>query len=178
MSDLYHQAILSQVYVCVTQKHTMMQHKQFKIDAGKSRFDEQTKLFGVNPNDIKISTEDTEGKLSVLEYTGNVKGGPPLHFHNNQDEIFYILEGKYTFQVGEEKYMMTAGDTIFLPRQIPHSFAQISEKGKMLFFFHPSGKIEDYFRKTGSLKSMPTPEEGAKIFEDHDMKVVGPPIAF
>jgi quercetin dioxygenase-like cupin family protein len=155
-----------------------MQHKQFKIEAGKSRFGEETKLFGLSPNDIKISAEDTEGQLSVLEYTGHVKGGPPLHFHNNQNEIFYILEGEYTFQVGEEKYLMKEGDTIFLPRQIPHSFAQISEEGKMLFFFQPSGDMENYFRKTGSLKSMPAPEEGSKIFEEYGMKVVGPPIAF
>ncbi len=155
-----------------------MQRKSFKIEAGKSRFGEETKLFGLSPNDIKISTDDTEGQLSVLEYTGHAKGGPPLHFHNNQDEIFYILEGEYKFQVGDEKYLMNEGDTIFLPRQIPHSFAQISEKGKMLFFFQPSGDMENYFRKTGSLKSMPTPEEGAKIFADHDMKVVGPPLSF
>jgi quercetin 2,3-dioxygenase len=59
-----------------------------------------------------------------------------------------------------------------------HTFAQLSEKGKMLFFFQPSGKMEDYFRAIGKLTGPPSPEQGAKIFADHDMKVVGPPLTY
>jgi hypothetical protein len=39
--------------------------------------------------------------------------------------------------------------------------------------FQPSGKMEDFFRALGALKTQPTPEEGAKIFAAHDMQVVG-----
>jgi len=48
----------------------------------------------------------------------------------------------------------------------------------MFFLFQPSGKMEDFFRVIGKLTSPPTPEQGAKIFADHDMKVVGPPLQF
>jgi quercetin dioxygenase-like cupin family protein len=154
-----------------------MQGKPFRIESGKSRFGEETKLFSLHPNDIKISAEDTNHQLSVFEYSGNGKGGPPLHFHPEQDEIFYILEGEYTFKAGDETYSLKAGDSIFLPRKVPHCFAQTSEKGKMLYFFTPSGKMEDYFRKVGSLSGLPTPQEGAKIFADHGMEVIGPPLA-
>ena len=150
--------------------------KGFVVKAKKSRFDETTKLYGNSPNDIKVSTKDTNGDLTIFEYTGNVKGGPPLHIHLHQDEIFFIVEGNYTFKVGEDIHQLTVGDTIFLPRQVPHTFAQTSETGKMFFLFTPSGKMEDYFRVIGSLTAPPTPEQGAKIFADHDMKVVGPPL--
>lgn len=150
----------------------------FVVKATESRFKETTKLNGKSPNDIKISSKDTNNNLTVFEYTGNEKGGPPLHIHLKQDEIFFIVEGEYLFQVGSEKHKLKVGDTIFLPRKVPHTFAQISETGKMFFMFQPSGKMEDFFRKLGSLTQPPTPQQGAKIFEDHEMKVVGPPLSY
>lgn len=152
--------------------------KGFVVKASESRFGEKTLVGGKSPNNIKVSQKDTDSDLTVFEYIGNEKGGPPLHVHPNQDEIFFIVEGTYLFQVGEDKHTLTTGDTIFLPRTIPHTFAQLSEKGKMFFLFQPSGKMEDFFRVLGSLTAPPTPEQGAKIFADHDMKVVGPPLSF
>lgn len=150
--------------------------KGFVVKAGESRFGEHTMLSGINPNDIKVSGKDTDGKLTVFEYTGKVKGGPPLHIHLMQDEIFFIVDGEYTFKVGDEIHYLKPGDSIFLPRKVPHCFAQTTGIGKMFFMFQPSGKMEDYFRTLGALRGQPTPEQGAKIFADHDMKVVGPPL--
>lgn len=150
----------------------------FVVKKGQSRFGETTKIGGVSPNDIKVSSKDTKGLLTVFEYTGKEKGGPPLHVHPNQDEVFFIQEGSYRFQVGDETHLLSVGDMIFLPRNIPHTFAQRTDTGKMLFFFQPSGKMEDYFRVLGKLQAPPTPQEGAKIFADHDMKVVGPPLSY
>ncbi len=151
--------------------------KGFVVKANESRFKESTVLSGgTSPNDIKVSSKDTDGKLTVFEYTGNVRGGPPLHIHHKQDEIFFIVEGEYTFKVGEDIHYLKRGDTIFLPRKVPHAFTQTSDKGKMYFMFQPSGKMEDYFRKLATFKGQPTPEEGAKLFADYEMKVVGPPL--
>lgn len=150
----------------------------FVVKANESRFGEKTKVNGLSPNDIKVSSKDTNGNLTVFEYIGNEKGGPPLHMHLSQDEVFFIIEGEYTFQVGDDKHLLKGGDTIFLPRKVAHAFAQTSEKGKMYFMFTPSGRMEDFFRAIGALKEPPPPELGAKIFADHEMQVVGPPLQF
>ncbi|MEI6088318.1 MAG: cupin domain-containing protein [Bacteroidota bacterium] len=152
--------------------------KGFVIKANESRFDEKTLLGGKNPNSIKVSSKDTGNNLTVFEYIGNEKGGPPLHYHLKQDEIFIIIDGEYLFKVGDETYTLKTGDTIFLPRKVPHAFAQITDTGKMYFMFQPSGKMEDFFRTLGALTAPPTPEQGAKIFADNDMKIVGPPLSF
>ncbi len=152
--------------------------KSFVVKANESRFDEKTLLGGKSPNNIKISSKDTGGNLTVFEYTGNEKGGPPMHIHLKQDEIFFIVEGEYLFKAGEDSYTLKAGDTIFLPRNVPHSFAQLTDTGKMFFMFQPSGKMEDFFRAMGALTAPPSPEQGAKIFADHEMIVTGPPLQF
>ncbi len=162
----------------VQAQKTKRPNKGFVVKAKESRFSEKTLIGGKSPNDIKVSKKDTNSDLTVFEYTGNEKGGPPLHVHPHQDEIFFIVQGEYLFQVGEDKHSLMAGDTIFLPRTVPHAFAQLTDNGKMFFLFQPSGKMEDFFRAIGNLTSAPTPEQGAKMFADHDMKVVGPPLQF
>ena len=146
------------------------------VKAGEARFGETTNLFGTSPNDIKVSVKDTNGSLAIFEYNGSEKGGPPLHVHPHQDEIFYVLAGQYRFQAGHEKYELKVGDTIFLPRNVPHTFAQLTDSGRLIFFLQPAGQMEDYFRAVGELTAKPTPQEGAKLFADHNMQVVGPPL--
>ncbi len=151
----------------------------FKVNAGEARFGKHYKMKGVTLNtlDIKISGNDTENDLAVFEQTGlTPNGGPPLHIHRFQDEWFYVVEGEYLFQVGEDKYQMTSGDTIFLPRNVQHAFIQLSEKGKMIVSYLPSGKMEAFFQMTDQWTSPPSKEEIAKVFKDHDMIVVGSPL--
>lgn len=153
--------------------------KGFKVNSGEARFGSHYNMKGVTQNilDIKISSKDTDGDIAIFEESGfTPNGGPPLHIHPYQDEIFYILEGEYLFQVADEKYQMKPGDTIFLPRKIQHAFMQLSDKGKVIITFIPAGKMEDFFKTTDSWTSPPTIKEIEKTFEDHDMKVVGPPL--
>jgi quercetin dioxygenase-like cupin family protein len=153
--------------------------KVFKVKAGEGRMPGSIQLKGVNQNilDVKVSGKDTDGSLAIFEQTSlSPKRGTPLHVHALQDEIFYVLEGEYIFQVAEERYELKTGDSIFLPRKVPHAWAQVSDKGKMTVTLQPAGKLEEFFLAMAALKMEPTPGEIAKIFADHDMQVVGPAI--
>lgn len=153
--------------------------KGFKIKAGEGRIHGHIHLKGVNSNilDVKISGKDTGGALAVFEQTSlSPKRGTPLHLHYFQDEVFYVLEGEYLFQVGEEKHRLKTGDSIFLPRKVSHAWTQLSEKGKMMVTLQPAGKLEEFFVTMAAMKTEPTPMEVAQVFEDHEMKVVGPPL--
>ena len=148
----------------------------FVVDAGKSRFGADNKFMGIHPNDLKISGKDTDGQLSVFDYTGYAKVGPALHIHFHQDEIFTVIEGTYRFVVGKETYLLTNGQTIFLPRGIPHTWIQLTDKGRLIYFLQPAGKMEEFFSYMGTVKQRLTDEEMARIHEAHGMKVVGPPL--
>ena len=131
-------------------KNIMGTDKGFKVNAGEDRFGEHSKMMGVTSNilDLKISSKDTAGQLSVFEQIGlTYKGGPPLHIHPHQDEFFYVIDGEYLYQVGDDKYQMKAGDTIFLPRGVPHAFVQLKEKGRLIVGYQPSGEMEEFFRE-------------------------------
>lgn len=156
-----------------------MNNRGFKVNEGEARFGIHYKMKGVTLNtlDIKISGTDTEGGLAVFEQTGlTPNGGPPLHIHPFQDEWFYVVEGEYLFQVGDDKFDIKVGDTIFLPRNVQHAFIQLTEKGKMIVSYIPAGKMESFFKATNDWTCPPTKEQIIKVFADHDMKVVGPPL--
>lgn len=164
-------------------KFQSIQHitKGFKVRAGKARFGMSYKMKGVTLNtlDVKISGRDTGGKLVVFEQTGlTPKGGPPLHIHLYQDEWFYIIDGQYEFQVGDDRFHMESGDTIFLPRNIQHAFIQLSKTAKVLVSFMPAGKMESFFAMTDKWEAPPDKEEVKKVFSDHEMQVVGAPLKY
>ena len=153
--------------------------KGFKVTAGEGRLHGHIKMKGVNSNimDLKVSGKDTDGGLSIFEQTSiSVGRGTPLHVHHSQDEVFYVVEGKYYFQVGEEKVWLSTGECIFLPRKVPHAWTQVSEKGKMTVTFHPAGKMEEFFLTMSNLIDNAGPEEIARIFTENEMQIVGPPL--
>lgn len=160
-------------------KRLIRQKKGFKIPGGEGRLHGHIKLKGVNANvlDVKISGSDTDGDLAIFEQTSLSQGkGTPLHIHLTQDEIFHVIEGSYKFQVGNEKYDLTTGDSIFLPRQVAHAWTQVSGKGKMTVIVQPAGKLENFFVTMAALDHEPAQAEIAKIFSDNEMEVVGPPL--
>lgn len=154
-------------------------NRGFKVAKSEARFGEHYTMKGVTLNtlDIKISARDTGGDLAVFEQTGHTPmGGPPLHVHPFQDEWFFVVEGQYFFRVGNDEYRLNSGDTIFLPRNVPHAFVQLSETGRMIVSYLPAGKMEAFFRETDQWTSPPSPNEIARVFKKHDMKVVGAPL--
>jgi quercetin dioxygenase-like cupin family protein len=153
--------------------------KGFLVKSGEGKTHGHIKLKGVNANilDVKISGDDTNGGFAMFEQTSLTQGkGTPLHVHHKQDEVFYVVEGKYYFQIGDDRFHASAGDTIFLPMKVPHAWTQVSPAGKMTVLFQPAGKMESFFVTTAALNHEPTKEEMAKIFEENEMTVVGPPL--
>jgi quercetin dioxygenase-like cupin family protein len=149
----------------------------FVVKAGEARSGIHTPFKGINVNDVKISGKDTAGQLAVFEYIGKEKTGPALHVHHHQDEIFSIVEGEYLFQVGEEKFKVKAGDTVFAPRGIPHTWIQLTDFGKQIYSVQPAGKLEEMFLKLNEFKAPPTEAELRDIHQQAGLDVLGPALA-
>jgi DNA-binding transcriptional MerR regulator len=81
----------------------------FSVAAGDDRFGEHIKLGG-EPNDCKVSAQDTDGAMCVFEFTG--KGSGPRHLHYDQDEWIYIIDGEFEFQVGDKQLRVGSGERL------------------------------------------------------------------
>ena len=156
----------------------MRQGKGFNVKSGQDRFNRPQLLFGGDKFMTKVSTADTDGDLYVFESTRLKEGGPTHHYHFEQDEWWYVLEGEFLIKVGETIYEAKAGDTVFGPRMVPHSFAKVGPgESRLLMIFQPAGKMEECFRKIseGVTRNM-TEAEQDKFREEHGHKRVGPPL--
>ena len=97
---------------------------------------------------VHADSEDTNGKFALFEVSGCPGGEPPLHVHENEDEMFYVLEGRMHAFRGGEEMTLDPGDSAFLPRRVPHTFKIVSSFARVLVYVTPGG-FEGYFRDLG-----------------------------
>ena len=147
------------------------------VPNGRNAFEEELMIWGVIPLQIKIPTKDTAGALFAFEHADMGKGGPPRHFHYEQDEWFYAMKGEFAVEVGDERFTLRPGDSLFAPRMVPHVWAYVGdEPGTLLLAVQPAGSLEAFFLQSCEMTRPPTPEEADRQFTAHGMKVVGPPL--
>lgn len=138
------------------------------VPGGKDRFEEELKIWGVIPLQIKVSTDDTDGALFVFEHANMGKGGPPRHFHYEQDEWFYAMKGDFAFEVGDERFTLRPGDSLLAPRTVPHVWAYVGDNpGTLLLAVQPAGSLEAFFLQSCEMTRLPTPEEADQLFAAH-----------
>jgi quercetin dioxygenase-like cupin family protein len=144
------------------------------VKADEDCFGEHRGL-GISVIAFKVIPPDSTGLL-VLENTFRAKGGPARHLHYEQDEWFYVVEGDFLMEVGQERHRLQPGDSVLAPRQIPHVWAHVGQaRGRMLIAFMPAGKMRAFFREVTKANAMP-PQDPA-LWRAHDMELLGPPLA-
>lgn len=155
-------------------KVTQATSKPFIVRAGTNRSGAPVmKYMGVHPNDVVISGKDTDGAMSVFLFTGYGAASVPLHVHDEQDEYFSVIDGRYKFVCGDLVTELGPGDTIFLPRKIAHQWLQLTEKGTLIYAVSPAGGLEDFFREANNMKD-PTPAKMDALSTKYGMRNVGP----
>ena len=151
----------------------------FHVPAGKDRDGEhQRKIWGLIPLATKVSSKDTGGSLYIFEHRNMGKGGPPKHVHHDQDEWFYVIAGEFAVEVGDQKYRLKPGDSLFAPRRVPHAWAHIADTpGTIITIASPADTFETFLVDTTKHPTLPSEQEIANAFAAHNMTVVGPPLA-
>ena len=145
-------------------------NKGFKVGSGKDRFDKSITLHqGGDTFFCKVSTKDTGGDMYVFESIRLKKSDFWLHFHYEQDEWWYVMEGEFLIKVGEEIFQAKPGDSVFGPRRVPHAFAQTNEgPAKLLMIFQPAGKMEEFFKASSEgVLSKLSKEEKYNFYKAH-----------
>ena len=87
---------------------------------------------------FKATGETTAGRLMVIEHVAPRGIGSPLHVHHREDEWFYVLEGELTIWRDGELVQAGAGDFVFGPRDVPHTFIVSSDEARFLLATTPA----------------------------------------
>jgi quercetin dioxygenase-like cupin family protein len=143
-----------------------------------AKADEGQLAFG-SPHLFKAAAHDTAGRFDFMVATFAPRTGPPLHYHEEQDDTFYVLEGVLTLQAGEEILDLGPGEFISIPPRMPHTFDNVhngDELVRAVNVMTPGGlfpMIEDMAR----VPPGPAQPDGIEAAtKRHGTVIVGPPL--
>ncbi len=93
-----------------------------------------------SPYRFLVTSDATGGAFTLIEVTAPPQSAVPLHKHTREDETFFILEGSIKVQCGDRTLDLHKAGTAFLPRNIPHSYANAENTtARYIMFITPGG---------------------------------------
>lgn len=126
------------------------------------------------PVTVHVRGAESAGRMALMENVARPGFGPALH-HHGFDELFVVLDGEVTFQLGDERLIRRAGEHAFAPRGVHHTFANLSgADARMLIVCTPAG-FEGYFARIAARIEGVDPPEWA-LAPTPAVITVGPPI--
>ena len=122
---------------------------------------------------MKLLGRETNESIMMFEETLPAGTASLFHLHHDSDEVAWVLEGDFTFLIGDAVTVGGPGTCAFMPRDIPHAWKNTgSQTGRVLFLYTPAmagGLIEALAERRPASK-----DEHEALFERHRWKVVGP----
>ena len=113
----------------------------------------------------KIDGPDTDERFAVVHHPLAPRAlAAPLHYHHNEDEYSYVLEGRLGALLGDEVVTAGPGTWVFKPRGQWHTFWNAGDTPcQIIEVISPAG-FENYFRELATaLTAGAEPEQFARI---------------
>lgn len=107
--------------------------------------------------------------------------GPPRHVHKNEDEAFHVIEGVMSFEVDGRRFEAGPGTLVWLPREHPPAFSNLSaEPVYLVGIIVPSGlegMFEEHARYFSTLTGPPDEGALATISARYGVTILGPSLS-
>lgn len=102
-----------------------------------------------------------------------------MHVHENEEETFYVLQGRGSFVVGQTRRELAPGDMVVVPRGVPHTLAPVPGQAlRMLVILSPAG-LEQFFadvERREQAGHQVDEETVTALAAEYGTRIVGPPI--
>ncbi|MGH2572986.1 MAG: cupin domain-containing protein [Actinomycetota bacterium] len=87
---------------------------------------------------FKALAGETDGGCTVIEVRAPEGFAIPVHFHQHEEEGFYVAQGEVTFVLGSDVVRATGGSFAYAPRNLDHAFRFETADAKLILFFAPA----------------------------------------
>jgi mannose-6-phosphate isomerase-like protein (cupin superfamily) len=94
---------------------------------------------------VRLTADMTAGRFGMLDVVLPSGEGTPLHVHAREDEFFRVLAGRLCFWCGDDHVVLEEGGCIWLPRGIPHRFANVGTMEARAMVIVTPGGFEGFF---------------------------------
>lgn len=131
--------------------------------------------------DVRLTAAETDGQLGMWLWVAQRGAASPLHVHQREDEQFLLIDGHARFRVGEQWLDAGPGDSIVLPRGLPHAYVITSKTARVVGTVTPGG-MESFFTDLGapvvpgkSAAPPPAIDAMAATAARYGVEILGPP---
>jgi mannose-6-phosphate isomerase-like protein (cupin superfamily) len=136
---------------------------------------------GSRPWNLLVGAPETDGLVMVgMGTLPPATAGPPLHVHAAEDEGFVVVSGLLTARCGEQTVELRPWEMIWLPRKVPHTFANLSDEPTTIVSIVAPGGLSQMFREQDDYlrdtTEAPDPAALQEISERYGVVAVGPPL--
>jgi quercetin dioxygenase-like cupin family protein len=113
---------------------------------------------------VLLNGSQTGGRLTAFLERTPPGGGPPPHWHEREDEWFYVLEGCVSFFANNAWTDAHPGDAVFAPRHYVHTFKNNTDCAtRMLIHTAPAG-FEQFFAEAAEEFARPGGPDMSRAF--------------
>jgi quercetin dioxygenase-like cupin family protein len=88
---------------------------------------------------LLVGGDQTNGSFALGEFSGGEGPWTVPHSHEKTEESFYILDGDFTFTLGEDEIEADPGSFILVPRSTKHVMRAGPGGGRFLILWTPGG---------------------------------------
>ena len=102
---------------------------------------------------------ETEGAFDLVESKMRKGTEPPPHIHDREDELFYILSGEIKVFADRQVFTVAAGESVFLPKRVPHAYLIQTDECHVLALMTPGGFLNAINKMNAPARSMEIPSD-------------------
>ena len=120
---------------------------------------------------IKVSSGQTAAGYELILNHLPAGFGPPAHVHRRMQQVFYVLEGHVSFQLGGDWFEAGRGEVVIVPPGIAHTFANRTQQAAQMLQIDSGGALEPMFEdlaRAFPAGSQPDPKRLGEIMAAHD----------
>lgn len=148
------------------------------VDRGTS---ERLRL-GADEVTVLATSTQTGGALFAIEIRMPPGGGPPVLHRHEPGEVYYVLDGEFTFYTGGpdapvRRLTATAGQVVPLAGGTPHTIRNESDADAVAFVVHAPGAPMEHFTRAAAALAVdgePTMEAVLTVAAQHGIEMLGP----
>ena len=120
---------------------------------------------------LKLLGHETNESIMLFEETVPAGTKSTHHLHHDSDEVVWVLEGEFTFKIGEQVIAGGPGTCAFLPRNVPHAWKNSgNQPGRAVFLYTPASAG----RFVEEMVERPDDGDFKKRLEEAGWEVLGP----
>jgi mannose-6-phosphate isomerase-like protein (cupin superfamily) len=128
---------------------------------------------------FKLNSALTTGRLSLALAVTPPGGGPPLHVHHSDDELFIVVEGELEFATDDGPVRAQAGGVAYLPKGARHTFRNVGTTPSRHWVLTTPSGFDEFYKGAAELfkAGRPNPQELGALAARYGYEILGAPPA-